>query len=705
VPPLLDQVIAKALARLPADRWDSAEKFGQALMTATMDATPVAKLELATTPSLTSDVPPRRIVTKYSIVAAAAVIAGVMGIWMVRGGPSSPESEEGAVTRSATVAPIETELNLEGEFGEALDFGTGSYSISPDGTELAYCSRDEREPVHRLWLADLTRPEGVHRVLASGSYCSFVRWSPAGDRVLFYGRTAGKDQHFAVSPQGGSLQSPTACASTDSSGTSIFQDGLVRVAPDGKQVAYQHIQNTYFKVLPAGSCDFARGDSIAVDGEYVRFWLFSWSPLGDRLAFETTHASGSSTLWTIGSDGRDRHALASQQGTFDPVWWPPTGNIYYGGHAPEGRRVMRVAVNGDGSLRAGPDPVEYFDENPIDWYSLSQDGHTAIVARTTPYYRIARLVPHREFGPPSAELIPITDTIPGRGAFGLSHDGEWIAYVRTTREGSDLFKASASGGPPQRLTRSGNLIEDWPAWSPEDDMVAFTGWWRDTVQIQMVSADGRNTGRLLDVIAYVNGAQLSWEQPGLLYTRHDMRVEALDNLEVEYGHWRGDLWQPAPSGTGPTGSFVVKAQRQKLGDTLDWSASFLPVVSPADERALLVVNSVEHGVGWQLCSQGDVLESPTLMPGRGNALGWTADGRAAFWIHRGEIRLEPIEEGDAEHVLTLPEGVRFVDLMTISGNAAHCRPRRGVEQVEFVCAVDESVTRLYLVENFDPAAR
>ena len=52
VPPLLDQVIAKALARLPADRWDSAEKFGQALMTATMDATPVARLDLATTPGL-----------------------------------------------------------------------------------------------------------------------------------------------------------------------------------------------------------------------------------------------------------------------------------------------------------------------------------------------------------------------------------------------------------------------------------------------------------------------------------------------------------------------------------------------------------------------------------------------------------------------------------------------------------------------------
>jgi Tol biopolymer transport system component/tRNA A-37 threonylcarbamoyl transferase component Bud32 len=710
VPPLLDQVIGKALARLPADRWETAEKFGQALMTATMDATPVARLDLASTPGLEAAVTAgRRAALKPWLVTAIVFALGALGVWLAQIGTFSTGGAEQAATSSAAVIPTETRLNLQGDFGRALDFGTGSYSISPDGKEVAYCSRDEQEGVHRLWLADLTRPERPHRTLASGGYCTWVSWNRAGDRVLFQGGTiAGRHQH-SVSRHGGSVESPTACASVDSMGRPVFADRLVRVSPDGFRTAYQRFDQKHFRVLPAGSCDFTTGDSVTVSGDYERFWLFAWSPGGDRLLLETTHSGGGSTLWTIGVDptSAGQHALASQEGTFDPVWWPAPGDaVYYGGQAPAGRRLMRVAVGPAGTVQGEPQPVAYFEDNPVDWFSISRDGQRAVVAREAKQrYRIVSVVPDPDRDPPATKLIPVTDTIPGEGAFGVSHDGGWIAYVRTTPQGSDLFKVAVSGGAAQRLTRTGDLIEKWPAWSPDDDLVAYYGWWQDTIRVRLVTSDGRGRGRVEGAIADGYTWGLSWEGAALLHTGPGMRAEALNGLEVEYGQWRGEHWLPAPPGAEVSGSFIARAQRQVLGDTVDWASSFLPFGSPTGGQALLVGASQRLGQYWFLVSTIDASQPPIpfASTSSGRPLGWTPDGGAVYWLSHKEISVWPLDGRERRVLLRLPADQEWVDLMTVTGNAAHCRPRHGVADLEFLCAVDESVTDLFLVENFDAA--
>jgi len=80
VPPLLDSVIARALAKVPADRFENAKDLGNALMVATMDATPVARLDLSSTPALESEaqVRPRR--RRWPIVAVSLVAAGLVSI-------------------------------------------------------------------------------------------------------------------------------------------------------------------------------------------------------------------------------------------------------------------------------------------------------------------------------------------------------------------------------------------------------------------------------------------------------------------------------------------------------------------------------------------------------------------------------------------------------------------------------------------------
>jgi len=118
VPPLLDGVIAKALARRPADRWESAEAFGQALLTATMDATPVARLDLATTPGLEAIVSERPAHWRPVrwIIAAGVVVVAAVGAWLVTPQVASlARRGERTASDAAGASVSETKVSLEGQ--------------------------------------------------------------------------------------------------------------------------------------------------------------------------------------------------------------------------------------------------------------------------------------------------------------------------------------------------------------------------------------------------------------------------------------------------------------------------------------------------------------------------------------------------------------------------------------------------------------
>jgi hypothetical protein len=80
-------------------------------------------------------------------------------------------------------------------------------------------------------------------------------------------------------------------------------------------------------------------------------------------------------------------------------------------------------------------------------------------------------------------------------------------------------------------------------------------------------------------------------------------------------------------------------------------------------------------------------------------LGWTRDGSSLYWQSGSDIYLWPLDGGEKELVLKLPEGMRWIEYGSVGG--AGCQPRLDDQGVEFVCAVDESVTELFLVDNFD----
>ena len=78
------------------------------------------------------------------------------------------------------------------------------------------------------------------------------------------------------------------------------------------------------------------------------------------------------------------------------------------------------------------------------------------------------------------------------------------------------------------------------SWSPDDRFVAYSGSWRDTLRLWLVTADGRSSGYVTDVVTNYEMPGLSWEGTDLLSCRADYRgVDVLRGLEIEYGRWQG----------------------------------------------------------------------------------------------------------------------------------------------------------------------
>jgi len=81
-------------------------------------------------------------------------------------------------------------------------------------------------------------------------------------------------------------------------------------------------------------------------------------------------------------------------------------------------------------------------------------------------------------------------------------------------------------------------------------------------------------------------------------------------------------------------------------------------------------------------------------------LGWSHDGVSLYWQEgRNVVRQNP--DGSGRELLftlpELPENERWLGGQ-FRTYGAPCRPRRGVDPLEFVCAIDESVTELFLVD-------
>ena len=446
VPPHVAAAVAKALEKLPADRFDSAKRFAEALHNPAF-ATP----SLAT-PAARTGAPTVRSRAVPALAAVAALSLALAAWGWSRAGLAAP------------VARNPTTLGADGAL-DGLTFAVEA-AIAPDGSALVF--RSPLSGPGQLYIK--RRDEVVARPLAGTEGASGPFFSPD---AAFIGFVANGQLRRIPVGGGASL---------------MLADGINptynRAAwlPDGSVVYYDLPTHTLTRITPGDTATKVIASPGLLGGHYP--WLPS--PLPDaRGVLFTAHLTNCvgpvscrpSRVYVYDA-GKD-----TVRALFDDAigaWYAPTGHVLYLTSAG----ALMAAPWDNTALAATGRPVAVMDGIQAPGFMLAADG--------TAYYLLGR----SEFAPgplPNASLVwvdragrvePVDSTWQvntggtDNGSIGtdwgiaLSPDGRRIALSLLTDLGTDIWIKQLPTGPSTRLTLYEG-VDKRPSWTPDGRALRF----------------------------------------------------------------------------------------------------------------------------------------------------------------------------------------------------------------------------------------
>jgi len=500
VPPALDSVIGRALARIPADRYATASQFGQALQAVLFAATPAAIADLAATPGALAMTPtavapePKRKVPRWVLFAVptlgiAVVIAGVM----LRLSNDWPGRGPLQITTS-NIRSVTNDLGLE--FQPA---------ISPDGSEVAYIVGPIGNPriVVRSAIDIGSGGESRPGEEVTGFHW-FPKWTPDGAALRFWTCPLGSDCEWKeVGSRGGSVRTVDVPRPR----------GRYAWSQDGTRVAFA-VRDSIF----AYSTDNPESELLGV--HVVDTWTphsLAWSPDGLRIAYVngnpnwrySTNVAGAS-IWVLDANGGDPVRVTDEEHlNVSPQWLPDSRHLLFVSNRDGPRNTYVVEVGPEGPRGSPRNVPGTSDPHSI---SISADGRRLAYSKFPALRQNIWSIPN-----PRAGVVSISDAVPvttGNQVIerhSLSSDGEWIVFDSTLRGEFDIYKQPLDGGRQQLVVDiTGHAA--WPDWSPDGTEIAFqsqTG----SGGVFVVSADGGTPELLSDSLRSVN--RPDWSPDGL----------------------------------------------------------------------------------------------------------------------------------------------------------------------------------------------
>jgi serine/threonine-protein kinase len=425
VPEGVDSAVAKALAKVPADRFAGAAEFAAALATTTR---PIAAVSV------------RGQLMRVGFVAAGILLLGLVA-WLALRPPQPPHLVIGQT------APITNDPGLE------ID-----PALSPDGSFIAYAAGPQLAT--RIYVR---QAEGGRPILVGDSGRPgqrWPRWSPEGRRILY---VAAGSVLVAPALGGGSQQV-------------VQQRNPVMGAdwsPDGREIAYASGDSLYLVASDGGT---ARALAAVPEAHSP-----AWSPDGGRIAvvsgndfYVSAGLYGNLAVSTIVAvrardgvaipvtDGRALHA--------SPVWSPGGQWLLFVSNQNGPRDIYIVGVTAAGNPRGSTERLT----TGLQPHTITLGARGRRLAYNI-YSATANIwsLPIAKGGPASAGAArPLTSGNQVIEDFSVSPDGKWIVYDSDRSGRGEVYKVSIDGGEPTQLTDApgGNYI---PALSPDGQELAF----------------------------------------------------------------------------------------------------------------------------------------------------------------------------------------------------------------------------------------
>ena len=451
VPAALADTLARALAKNPADRFESTARFADSLVL------PAAGVAPAPVPARGATARRRQVLAWVGgAVALAALVA--VGLWAWLGRPQG--------TRNLELA------RLTYDTGVSMD-----PAVSRDGKLLTYSSDRGGDGSMDLWVQYVGQRSPM-RLTRGGTVNWQPCFSPDGSRIVFRSERDGGGLYI-ISTLGGP-ERKLANHGTDP-----------RFSPDGSLISF-------VEDVPWAPGNGRRMFLMAPDGGLPRqlqpdFITFGrpasggviWSPDGKHLMFYGSRPGQRGTRdWYVapaaGGPAVRTGALRSV-GQRDivqyPCIWLPGQIIFAAGTTLEGVNLYRARIHA-GSLKV-TGPVEPLTSGPgMKYYiGLAADG-TLVMPDFTWVIQLWTLALDPASGHPTGEPVRITSDAAPKFGLTVSHDGRKLAYSTYSgpvdlRQLDVRVRDLASEAETTAVSVTSNLIDLGAALDPRGTTLAY----------------------------------------------------------------------------------------------------------------------------------------------------------------------------------------------------------------------------------------
>ena len=318
VPPALDRVVKKCLAKDPDARWQNAADLADELRW-------IAATSAMESSADKTAAPPAKGLWRIGSALILGLLVGAGAVhWLW-----SPAPPEMIVPRYLTYSGRDS-----------------SPAISPDGKTVAFVS--DREGRARIWVKQLA--SGSEVVLTSGPDEN-PRFSPDGSTILFSRSDGLHPSLYRVSSLGGEARK-------------VLDDvGNADFSPDGRRIAFLRwkTEPRESSVIGVVGLDGSGATELAeVNG--LRLEFPRWSPDGAHMAMVgNPEGDFRDTLLVVSADGKNQKFVikpGSGVGITSAAWTSNEELIYLTGDPPNAAPAMLVRQNiSSGATRSHPWPI------------------------------------------------------------------------------------------------------------------------------------------------------------------------------------------------------------------------------------------------------------------------------------------------------------------------------------------------------------